>query len=111
MGFEVECKTLAHMMKTNKQTTKSSISKNIIQKRSVGRPRKLKIRVEPVSDTSSKYIQMSGIKNIPNEKIQTLKPLKSNSNISKVQVCMSLKIISFNFLKIISLNCMLLFLK
>lgn len=96
MGFEVECKTLAHMMKTNKQTTKSSISKNIIQKRSVGRPRKLKIRVEPVSDTSSKYIKMPVTKNMLNEKIQNLKPLKSDSDISKAQVCMFLKI-SFNF--------------
>lgn len=100
MGFEVEYKTLAHMMKTNKQTTQSSISKNTIQKRSVGRPRKLKIRVEPVSDTLPNYIQMPGTKNVPNEKIQTLKPLKplkSNSDISKAQVCMYLKIISFNF--------------
>lgn len=97
MGFEVECSTLAHMMKTNKQTTKSPISKNIIQKRSVGRPRKLKLNVEPVPNTSSKYIQMPVTKKMLDEKVQTLKPLKSNSEISKAQVCISLKIISFNF--------------
>lgn len=87
MGFVVECKKLVQIMKTKKQTMKKSTPKKSVKKRSVGRPRKPKIKEEPLSDSSSETTihHRPVASKIPIEKVQicrTTKPLlKSNSEV------------------------------
>lgn len=107
MGFVVECKKLVQIMKTKKQLMKKSIPKKSVKKRSVGRPRKSKIKEEPLSDSSSENIvhPMAVASKIPIGKVQicrTTKPLlKSNSD---VQVFTHFLSIIPRFDDILSLN-------
>lgn len=89
MGYIFECKRLAQMMKTKKQTMKKS-PKKLEKKRSVGRPRKPKIKEEPLSDDSADNIEIPHASGINIDKVQisrSAKPLKSNS---ENQVCMNI---------------------
>lgn len=87
MGFVDECKKLARIMKTKKQTLKKSTPKKFLKKRSVGRPRKSKIKDELLSDSSSENIvrHTPVASKIPIEKSQICRPtkplLKSNSEV------------------------------
>jgi len=90
MGFHFECTTLAHIMKTKRQTMKRNNTKKLVKKRSVGRPRKSKIKYDELSsETSLESIKMHTqvSTNISVEKAQnrsTVRPLKTNS---EVHVC------------------------
>lgn len=84
-------------MKIKRQKFKKSNTKNLVKKRSVGRPRKLKLKNELLSDTSSEDIPIcaSIIEKISDEKIKTRKPtklLKLEPGISEVQVSTYLEI-------------------
>ncbi|XP_022181768.1 uncharacterized protein LOC111041703 isoform X2 [Myzus persicae] len=87
MGFQFECKTLAHIMKTKRQTNKKTNTKKLIKKRSVGRPRKSKIKYDELSsETSLESIKMRTqvTTSIPFEKPQirsTVRPPKPNSEV------------------------------
>lgn len=93
MGLDGELKSLVHIMKTKRQNMKKSLAENLVKKRSVGRPRKSKLEKKPFSDVSSETIHMhtAVTTDIPVEKAhvrRTVKPMKSDSSISEVQVCM-----------------------
>ncbi|XP_060834779.1 uncharacterized protein LOC132917847 isoform X2 [Rhopalosiphum padi] len=87
MGFHFECTTLAHIMKTKRQTMKRNNTKKLVKKRSVGRPRKSKIKYDDLSsETSLESIKMHTqvSTNISVEKAQnrsTVRPLKTNSEV------------------------------
>lgn len=88
MGFVVECRRLALIMKTKRQTVKKSNPKNLVKKRSVGRPRKPKIEFKPLSDSSIECYTLSSLatKNIPVKK-ESRQSTKPDPLISKVEVC------------------------
>ncbi|XP_008185144.1 uncharacterized protein LOC100166607 isoform X1 [Acyrthosiphon pisum] len=87
MGFHFECKTLAHIMKTKRQSLKKTSTKKLVKKRSVGRPRKSKIKYEELSsETSLECIKMRTqvATSIPVEKSQirsTVRQPKPNSEV------------------------------
>ncbi|XP_060871507.1 uncharacterized protein LOC132945765 isoform X3 [Metopolophium dirhodum] len=87
MGFHFECKTLAHIMKTKRQSLKKTSTKKLVKKRSVGRPRKSKIKYDELSsETSLECIKMRTqvATSIPVEKAQirsTLRQPKPNSEV------------------------------
>lgn len=94
MGFDYESKRLAHIMKTKRQTMKRNNTKKLVKKRSVGRPRKSKIKCEELSseETSLESIKMRNkvATSISVEKAQnrsTVRPPKTNS---EVHVCIML---------------------
>ncbi|XP_027853101.2 uncharacterized protein LOC114131946 isoform X1 [Aphis gossypii] len=90
MGFDYESKRLAHIMKTKRQTSRQTMKRNntkkLVKKRSVGRPRKSKIKYEELSseETSLESIKMLNqvATSISVEKAQsrsTVRPPKNNS--------------------------------
>ncbi|XP_025201400.1 uncharacterized protein LOC112598945 [Melanaphis sacchari] len=87
MGFHVECKSLAHIMKTKRQTSKRNNTKKLVKKRSVGRPRKSKIKYDELSSkTPLKTIKMRTqvATSFSVEKAQnrsTVRPSKTNSEV------------------------------
>lgn len=91
MGLVFECKRLAEIMKTKKQSMKKSTPQKLVKKRSVGRPRKSKIKDEQLSDSSSEDTVIRHtplVSKIPIEKVQ---PIRQNTKsllkpISEVQV-------------------------
>lgn len=96
MGFYVDCQRLACIMKTKRHSLrKSDTKKNVITKRSVGRPKKSNIKSELSSDMSPEHIThlTSVITKKPVQKAQsrkTPKPLNYISPISEVPVCIGI---------------------
>lgn len=91
MGFGAKCRTLFGMMKTKRAIVKKATGKKMIKKRAVGRPRKPRIKEEPLSDPLPVHFQMPISTELSSVKMplcQTLKPMKLNSNVSKAQVCL-----------------------
>lgn len=91
-GLDDEFYKLASSMKTKRRTMKKSITKKLGKKRSVGRPRKSKVKSEPFSDMSSESISMhtTATRGMPLEQIemcQIIKPFNCSPVISDVQVC------------------------
>lgn len=93
MGFDYESKSLAHIMKTKRQTMKRNNTKKMVKKRSVGRPRKSKIKYEELSsETSFESIktrnQVATSISVKKAQIRsTVRPPKTNS---EVHVCIML---------------------
>lgn len=70
MGFYVDCQKLALAMKTKRQTLRKSVTKkNVVLKRSVGRPKKSDIKSELSADTLSE-------RNTPLTSVITKKPVQ-----------------------------------
>lgn len=99
MGFHFECKTLAHMMKTKRQTMKKNSTKKLVKKRSVGRPRKSKIKCDELSsETSIESMKMRTkvATTVPVEKTRSIaRPPKPNS---EGHVCIYVNFIKYDYL-------------
>jgi len=76
-------------MKTKNPSMKTSINKNIFKKRSVGRPRKSKIKVEPLSDISIDLDDEPDtfIREEKLDMFQLTKDVQLNSFITEHRVC------------------------
>lgn len=89
-GFNDEFNKLASNMKTKRRTIKKSITKMSVKKRSVGRPRKSKVKSEPLSDMENISMHTTADREMQHEQIemcQIIKPFKCSPVISDVQVC------------------------
>lgn len=86
MGFYVECKSLVVSMRAKRKNVKKPITKKVVKKRSVGRPRK--------TNTLSHIIPIhtSVITKTPIEPVKVQKNTKllnTKSAVSQVQVCIT----------------------
>lgn len=84
MGLDGELKSLTRIMKTKRQNMKKSIAENLVKKRSVGRPRKSKLEKKTIHTHTPVTTKIS-VEKVHVHKIE--KPMKSNSSISEIQVC------------------------
>jgi len=107
MGFHFECKTLAHIMKTKRQTMKKTNIKKLIKKRSVGRPRKSKMKYDELSsETSLECVKMRTqvATNIPVAKSQIRSTVRQPKPNSEVHVCIYVNIIKYNLILVLVEN-------
>jgi len=95
MGFHFECKSLAHTMKTKRQTMRKTSTKKLVKKRSVGRPRKSKIKYDELP-SSLECINMSTqvATSIPVEKSQIRSTVRQPKPNSEVHVCIYINILN-----------------
>lgn len=99
MGFHFECKTLAHIMKTKRQSLKKTSTKKLLKKRSVGRPRKSKIKYDELSsETSLECIEMRTqvARSIPLERAQIRSTVRQPKPNSEAHVCIYVNILKYN---------------
>lgn len=88
-------------MKTKRQTMKKTSTKKLIKKRSVGRPRKSKIKYDELSsETSLECIKMRTqvATTIPVEKAQIRSTVRQPKPNSEVHVCIYVSILKYNLI-------------
>jgi hypothetical protein len=86
MGLDGELKSLTRIMKTKRQNMKKSTAENLVKKRSVGRPRKSKLKTNQKNiHTPTSVTTKIQVEKVHVHKIE--KPMKSNSTVSEIQVC------------------------
>ncbi|XP_025422798.1 uncharacterized protein LOC112692360 isoform X2 [Sipha flava] len=85
MGLDGELKSLTRIMKTKRQNMKKSTAENLVKKRSVGRPRKSKLKTNQKNiHTPTSVTTKIQVEKVHVHKIE--KPMKSNSTVSEIQV-------------------------